>query len=263
MTRNLEIALQAAAAASEEICRVYEGSVDVQLKADGSPITRADTRANDAIRSVLAPTNIPVLSEEAIVPFEQRVDWSRFWLVDPLDGTKELLARTDQFSVNIALVEGGIPILGVIAAPALKMVWYAEAGGGAWETGAGNTARAINARAPWPVSSRMTTTRLHDSPASAEFARLNRISKSVRSGSAIKFVKVAASEVEFYARYAGSSEWDTGAGEAILREAGGFLLTIDGRSPLYNQRRLRHPYFVAWRPPLRWDEILLPESTPE
>lgn len=255
----LELALQAAQAASEEILAVYRSGFDVQLKADGSPVTEADLRANAAILRVLTPSDCPALSEETLVPFEHRAGWTRFWLVDPLDGTKAFIARNDEFTVNIALVENGMPTLGVIAAPALEAVWFSARGLGAWEVKQGRK-RQISALAAWPVTTRMVVTRFHDSPASGEFARLNGVGECQKTGSALKFIKVAASEVEFYPRFAGSSEWDTAAGDAIVREAGGSLLSVEGRPPLYNQPGLRHPHFVAWRPPLRWEQIQLPKT---
>lgn len=262
MIRLLEIALQAAAAGAEEILHVYRRAFDVVQKSDGSPVTAADIRANAAILAVLQGTNLPVLSEETAVQFEDRADWTRFWLVDPLDGTKSFIARNDEFTVNVALVEDGIPTLGVIAAPALGRVWHASAGHGAYEVMRG-TNRPITALGPWPIARRMAVTRFHDSPASAEFAQLNGVSECIRTGSAIKFVMLAAGEVDFYPRFAGSSEWDNGAGEAILREAGASLLTVDGEPPRYNQSRLRHSHFIAWRPPLRWEQISLPKTNPE
>jgi 3'(2'), 5'-bisphosphate nucleotidase len=254
----LELALKSAEAASEEIIEVYRSGFDVQQKADGSPVTEADLRANAAILSVLETYDCPVLSEETVVPFEQRAAWARFWLVDPLDGTKALIARNDEFTVNIALVEDGVPTLGVIAAPALGAVWFSARGKGAWEVNQGQK-RQISALAPWPAIPRMVVTRFHDSPASGEFARLNGVGECLKTGSALKFVKVAASDVEFYPRFAGSSEWDTAAGDAIVREAGASLLSVEGRTPLYNQPRMRHPHFVAWRPPLCWEQIQLPK----
>jgi 3'(2'), 5'-bisphosphate nucleotidase len=254
----LDNALHAAQAASVEILKVYaSGKMDVAHKGDGSPVTNADLRAHATINKLLQASGLPVLSEEATVPFEQRSSWQRFWLVDPLDGTKDFIAHNDEFTVNIALIENGIPVIGVVAAPALNRTWYASSGAGAWQNHAGAKSQ-MNALAPWPAEPRMFTSRFHDVPASLEFGRLNGVIHCVPSGASSKLARIAASEAEFYPRFAGTSEWDIAAGDAILREAGGLLRTISGDIPKYNKPSLRNPFFVAWRPPMCWENIKLP-----
>lgn len=258
MIQLLDLALSAAEAAGAEILKVYaSGKMGVTHKGDGSPVTDADLRADFAIKTILQASGLPVLSEEVSIPFEQRCNWQRFWLVDPLDGTKDFIARNGEFMVNIALVENGIPVVGVVAAPALNKTWYASSGAGAWQKHAGSIS-AINARAPWPAEPRMFTSRFHDAPASLEFARLNGVAHLVPAGASSKLARIAASDAEFYPRFVGTSEWDIAAGDAILREAGGMLRTITGDAPSYNKPSLRNPFFVAWRPPLRWENIKLP-----
>ena len=258
MTLLLDYGLDAARAAGVEILKIYAASnFDVTLKHDGTPLTNADLLANETINKILQPTGIPVLSEEATTPFEQRCEWRRFWLVDPLDGTKDFIARNDEFTVNIALIDAGVPIIGVVAAPALKKIWYATQGGGAWLIRAGEKKLQINAHAPWPAASRMFTSRFHDAPASQEFRHLNGIGSCIPAGAATKLARVAASEAEFYPRFAGTSEWDIAAGDAILREAGGMLRAISGELIQYNKPSMRNPFFVAWRPPMRWESIKL------
>jgi 3'(2'), 5'-bisphosphate nucleotidase len=254
----LECALMAAQLAGEEILDVYSSNlINVIEKSDGSPITNADLRANNRIVHLLANTNIPILSEEAITPFEKRKNWERYWLVDPLDGTKDFLEKNDEFTVNIALISNGAPIIGVVAAPALKKVWYASHGGGAWVNNMGTKTR-INALLPWPHEPRMFTSCFHNTPSSLEFAHLNGIVHSIPAGAASKLARVAASEAEFYPRFAGTSEWDIAAGDAILREAGGFMRDVSGEILTYNKISLRNPFFIVWRPPISWDDIKLP-----
>ncbi|MDO8463846.1 MAG: 3'(2'),5'-bisphosphate nucleotidase CysQ [Gallionella sp.] len=255
----LHLALQAAQAAGKEIMDVYGGSIDFTHKSDGSPLTEADLRAHDAIVKLLQLSGLPILSEEAVVPFERRSSWERFWLVDPLDGTKDFIAHNNEFTVNIALIENGVPVIGVVAAPALKKVWYASIGTGAWEESCG-LKREISALAPWPDEPRMFTSCFHDVPASLEFAKLNGVVHRLPAGAASKLARIAASEAEFYPRFAGTSEWDTAASDAILREAGGLLRTIAGTVPIYNKPSLRNSFFVAWRPPLAWENIQLPSD---
>jgi len=258
LIQMLDYALQAAQAASEEILNMFgSGKMDVAHKGDGSPVTNADLRAHAVINKLLQASGFPVLSEEAAVSFEQRCNWQRFWLVDPLDGTKNFIARNDEFTVNIALIENGVPVIGVVAAPALNKTWYASRGGCAWQNHAGIKSH-INAIAPWPVEPRMFTSCFHDVPASLEFGGMNGVVHFIPAGASSKLARLAASEAEFYPRFAGSSEWDIAAGDAILREAGGMLRTISGEVPSYNKQSLRNPYFIAWRPPFSWHQIRLP-----
>lgn len=233
------------------------GAVDVTRKSDGSPLTNADMRAHEAICDELAASGIPVLSEEMPIEFHERAGWERFWLVDPLDGTKNFVAGRDDFTVNIALIEGGCAVIGVVAAPAQGRTWFASAGNGAWETRDGASNR-ICATAPWPEEARMFTSCFHDVPASIEFGRLNGVRHMIPSGASTKLARMAASEAEFYPRFAGTAEWDVAAGHAILAEAGGLLRTVHGDELRYNKQSLRNPFFLAWRPPLAWSDIELP-----
>jgi 3'(2'), 5'-bisphosphate nucleotidase len=253
----LDLALHAGQEACKEVMAVYaSGATNISNKSDGSPVTDADLRAHTLIYNFLSTSGLPVLSEEAVLPFEERCNWKSFWLVDPLDGTKDFISRNDEFTVNIALIEDGSPVLGVVAAPALNRTWYASGGGGAWEIRKGKKTE-ISALAPWPAESRMFTSYFHDVPATMEFRRLNGIVHTFSAGAASKLARIAASEAEFYPRFVGTSEWDTAAGDAILREAGGLMRTISGELPTYNTPSLRNPFFVAWRPPVYWEDIKL------
>jgi 3'(2'), 5'-bisphosphate nucleotidase len=262
VTPLLELALQAAGAAAGPMMQLHAGHFGVRKKADGSPVTDADLLAQDQIIQILQSADLPILSEERSSPYEARRGWSRFWLVDPLDGTRDFAVGKTGFTINIALVESGEPTLGVILAPAIGVTWFAARGQGAWRRDVSGT-RPISATAAWPAAQRMAVSVFHDTPATAEFGRLNGVSQCVTSGAAIKFALVAESAVEFYARFAGSSEWDIAAGDAILREAGGNLLTVAGKAPAYNKPSLRNEHFVAWRPPLPWRSMRLPVTIPE
>jgi 3'(2'), 5'-bisphosphate nucleotidase len=251
----LGCALYAAKAAGEEILKIYaQRDINLAYKGDGSPVTNADLIANIVINKILQSSGLPVVSEEAFVPYEKRSDWQQFWLIDPLDGTKDFIARNDEFCVNIALIEEGYPVIGVIAAPALNKIWYAARGSGAWAISSGKKMQ-INALAPWPLSPRMFTSRFHDSEASREFSRMNGVQICIPTGASIKLARIAASEAEFYPRFAGTSEWDVAAGDAILREAGAELRAISGQLINYNTPKMRNPFFVAWRPPVKWEDI--------
>jgi 3'(2'), 5'-bisphosphate nucleotidase len=255
----LGCALNAAYAAGEEILKVYtSGKINVNDKVDGSPVTDADLRAHVVISQLLKSTGFPVLSEESIVLFEDRERWQSFWLVDPLDGTKDFIDGNDEFTVNIAFIKNGTPVIGVISAPALNRTWYSSIGSGAWHVHQGKTSP-INALAPWPAESRMFISRFHDAPESMAFGCMNNVVHYIPAGSALKLAKIASSEAEFYPRFAGTFEWDIAAGDAIIREAQGLMLTIHGDLPKYNKPNLRNSFLVAWRPPLRWDNIKIPE----
>ena len=254
----LDYALHAAQVASVEILQVYaSGKMDIGHKDDGSPVTNADLRAHATINKLLQTSGFPVLSEEATVPFDQRSSWHSFWLVDPLDGTKDFIARNDEFTVNIAFIENGIPVIGVVAAPALNKTWFASSDAGAWKIHAGTRIQ-ISALVPWPSEPLMFTSRFHDVPASAEFGRMNGAVHCAPAGAGTKLARIAASEAEFYPRFVGSSEWDTAAGDAILREAGGYIRSTSGELLKYNKPSLRNPHYVAWRPPIQWTDIKLP-----
>ena len=252
----LDEALKAAKDASKAILQVYKCDASFIEKSDGSPLTAADLKSHISIVNALERSGLPVVSEENLVPYEERVNWDRFWLIDPLDGTKDFLALNDEFTVNIALIENGIPIIGVVAAPALNTVWYAANGCGAWKL-QGDLLEGINALGQWPDETRMFVSRFHTDSESLKFSELNQIAHVIKVGSAIKLARLAASEAEFYPRYVGSSEWDIAAGHAILKEAGGLLLDIHAGEVVYNKPNLRNPFFIAWRPPIDWVQICL------
>jgi 3'(2'), 5'-bisphosphate nucleotidase len=205
MNDFLQLALQAAEAARQKVLEIYmSGDLIITTKHDGSPVTKADLRANTAIQLHLSASGLPLLSEEAIIPFEERCSWDQFWLIDPLDGTKDFIAHNDEFTINIALIERGTPTLGVVVAPALGKVWFASVGEGAWEDKNG-IKRRIDAHSPWPDKPRMFTSRFHDVPTSIEFGKLNGVGHYVPAGAASKLARLAASEAEFYPRFAGTS----------------------------------------------------------
>ena len=271
----LATAVRAALPAADAIMRIYEeGGWDVEEKADKSPLTRADREAHEVIVEVLEreSPDVPILSEEgAHLPFETRRGWQRLWVVDPLDGTKEFLSRNGEFTVNIALVEDGTPVLGVVAVPALDTWYVAAAGGGAFRVSRDELDQAATAGDPLG-SLAARTTRLEAGSANGAAARvvasrshLNAETEAfveklrarhgevelVQAGSAVKLCRVAEGAADYYPRLAPTMEWDTAAGDAVVREAGGRVLeaAADGRSDgaplLYNKEDLHNPYFVA------------------
>ena len=241
-----------AVAAGEEILAVYAGAFTVETKADGTPLTQADRRAHQLIQRRLREiSDYPILSEEsAAEEFAARRSWRRFWLVDPLDGTKEFVRRSDEFSVNIALIDGCSPRLGVVHAPVFGRSYFAQADGPAYQQNAGQPASMLR---PKPFDARavmMATSRSHAGVRVAEYRkRLASVAAAVEvmpMGSSLKICAVAAGLADVYPRLGPTSEWDTAAAHCILEAAGGQLTDLDGAPLQYNKRDLRNPWFVAY-----------------
>ena len=236
--------------AGAEIMRIYQSEFAVSHKDDRSPLTEADLAAERCIAAGLAQLTpeIPMLGEESAATTEGvRRGWSRLWLVDPLDGTREFVKRNGEFTVNIALIDGHEPVLGVIYAPAREVLYMAARGCGATRTGADGTAVPIRARVPAAAVPRVAGSRSHRG--SGLDAALGRLGphELVSIGSALKFGLLAEGAVDLYLRDGPTSEWDTAAGQAIAVEAGARVVDLDGRPLSYNARdTLLNPSFAAW-----------------
>lgn len=237
--------------AGDEVLAVYESDFRVDVKADRSPVTAADLRAHDVIAAGLeriAP-DIPVVSEEsAPPPFEARSQWPRFWLVDPLDGTKEFVNRNGDFTVNIALIESGKPALGVVGVPARGRIYAGGADGGYCLDSGGRTplkTRRMRDEAITVVASRSHRDERLTQYLSALEQRFATVS-ATSVGSSLKFCLLAAGEADFYPRLSPTAEWDTAAAHAVLRAAGGDVRRWDGRSLAYGTKAsLLNPEFYA------------------
>jgi 3'(2'), 5'-bisphosphate nucleotidase len=246
-------ATEIARLAGGEILAVYRsGEATTRYKADTSPLTVADLRAHRLIvDSLLRLTpEIPVLSEEsAAIPFAQRCGWSRYWLVDPLDGTKEFLSRNGQFTVNIALIEGHAPALGVVHVPVTETSYQGLPTVGAWrlQAGADATPIHVSARSATPV--RVVGSRSHRGDSLDGFlARLGPY-ELLPVGSSLKFCMVAEGAADVYPRLGPTSEWDTAAAHAVVLGAGGSVSTLEGMPLRYNTREeLLNPFFVVSGP---------------
>ena len=227
----------------------------VRKKSDGSPVTEADMASEVVIQKqlrALDPT-IPYLSEEAGLPsVEERRQWSRFWLVDPLDGTKEFLQETDEFTVNIVLIEDGEPVIGVVAAPALGVIYRAAKGEGAWKVRAGEPAKRLKScRADPTQPLRIVESRSHPSPDLEAFLEKFSVKARLKVGSSLKFCLLAEGSADIYPRLGPTMEWDVGAGDCIYRHSA----TGDPHpSPLiYNKPSLRNERFVLGLEPGSYD----------
>lgn len=224
-----------------------EPSISEQ-KANNTPVTPADRHAHATIASGLAALtpNIPLLSEEAIIPaYATRQSWPMYWLVDPLDGTREFLKRSGDFSVNIALIAGHVPILGVVYMPVYDICYFAMQGTGAFVQYQSEPSRCINTR---PVVEPLTVlvSRSHKSEKLAHFLSLHPGYQAIEMGSSFKCCQIAEGKADFYPRFSKTMEWDTAASHCILREAGGEILTLTGEPLAYNQKDdLTNSAFIA------------------
>lgn len=289
MQTLLDIAIRASLAAGRDILSIYEdpaADFGIELKADNSPLTRADKAAHQRIMTFLEPTGIPVLSEEgAHLPYEERRHWSRLWIVDPLDGTKEFIKRNGEFTVNIALVENGTPVMGVIYRPTPIPSHKGKDGGGALYFGqtrplsendkVGAWRTSIDASTPIDDTSSLHTalersealtlkgdrgkgcspftvvaSRSHLSPETADFIGKLRCQhpdlELISSGSSLKICLVAEGKADVYPRHAPTMEWDTAAGHAIALAAGREMVdALTGQPLTYNKPDLHNPWFIV------------------
>ena len=247
---SIEEIIAIAEEAGRAIMQVYEQGVEIQRKEDNSPLTQADIAAHNVIETGLARLipELPVLSEEsAAVPFETRCRWREYWLVDPLDGTREFIKRNGEFTVNIALIRDHEPVLGVVFAPALMLLYYAVKGQGAFRQKLGSgVPQRIQARDVDGMQITVAGSRSHAGESLIRF--LDRLGPHtlVNMGSSLKICLVAEGLADIYPRLGLTSEWDTAAGQCVLEEAGGRLVELDGMPLKYNcKESLLNPHFLA------------------
>jgi 3'(2'), 5'-bisphosphate nucleotidase len=241
------LAVRLVAAASEEILAVQRAGFSVQSKEDSSPVTVADMRAEKVIVDGLrAGAKIPVIAEEEVAAGLVTAGGDEFWLVDPLDGTREFAAGRPEFAVNIGLVRNGRVVLGAVASPATDEIYYGIVGVGAWKrSGAGTVA--ISARAAPPEGLTIMASRHYkDDPALAAYLAQFNIASVTNIGSALKFCALAEGKADFYPRLGRTMEWDTAAPQAVLEAAGGCVLTMDGNPMGYGKTGFANPHFVCW-----------------
>jgi 3'(2'), 5'-bisphosphate nucleotidase len=235
--------------AGKAILEVYETDFAVERKADSSPLTLADSSSHQIIVAGLQSEypQIPVLSEEGKdVPHTTRKAWHRFWLVDPLDGTKEFVKRNGEFSVNIALIEGTTPTIGVIYSPVHDRLFVADVREGCREIFQGQVRAIQVGSSPNHGTTRVLKSRSHPSADLEALIGILPSHISVARGSALKFCAIAAGEADFYPRFGPTWEWDTAAGQAIVTAAGGIMIALNGEPFTYNKPDLLNgPFLVA------------------
>lgn len=238
-----------ARAAGEAILTIYRSSFAVTNKADDSPLTEADLAAHRVILAGLTALTpeIPVISEEGEIPaLAERAHWRRYWLVDPLDGTREFVARNGEFTVNLALIEDGAPVLGVVLAPALDSLYAAAAGGIAWREQAGQ--RSPLAVRSWPARPVLMLSRSHPDAAIDRLLEALGDHQAQSVGSSLKYCRIAEGLADAYPKFGRICGWDTAAGQCVLEQAGGIVLAVPGFAPLRypaDSPDFRNPAFIA------------------
>lgn len=248
MKMDLDFLVEVAKQAGRAILEVYSTDFTVTEKQDHSPLTLADMRSHEIIAGSLRDRypDIPVLSEEGKeIAFEERRKWDRFWLVDPLDGTKEFIKRNGEFTVNIALVQDRAPVAGVIYIPVSDRAFVASMAEGCREISSEGrkTLRVAPISSNGPV--RVVSSRSHPAPGLDELMSLIPSHEITNRGSALKFCSVAAGEADFYPRFGPTWEWDTAAGQAIVTAAGGVVLDLSGKPFVYNKENLLNGPFIV------------------
>ena len=251
LKKLLEAALTAARRASREILEVYHSeNFEIESKGDHSPLTLADKKAHQAIVSILQSTGFPILSEEGKnIPYDQRKDWKYFWMVDPLDGTKEFIKRNGEFTVNIALIESQSPILGVVTVPVSGEEFSGAKGIGVYLNNDNGTVQ-LSPRQPISLTQaglRVVASRSHMNEETEEFIAQLHSPQLVSSGSSLKFMLLASGKADVYPRFAPTMEWDTAAAHAIVKELGIQVLEKGtNHELLYNKPDLLNPYFICF-----------------
>jgi 3'(2'), 5'-bisphosphate nucleotidase len=257
----LEIAIEASLQAGKEIMEIYTtDDFNVDFKADNSPLTKADIASHNVIDSFLKETRIPILSEEGKeIEYNERKNWSKLWIVDPIDGTKEFINKNGEFTVNIALIENQKPILGVIYVPALRVLYFSTIEKGAWKideiSDYGNFVSRKNNAQKLPISQTnrpftVVASRSHLSQETQDYIddleKQHGTATRISKGSSLKLCMVAEGTADCYPRFAPTMEWDTAAGQAICEHAGFTVTDWSTKQPMkYNREQLLNNWFLV------------------
>lgn len=255
----LLIAVKAALEASTKILEIYNRDFEISQKADNSPVTLADKAANDIIVCILKKTGLPILSEESVIPeYQQRKSWKMFWMVDPLDGTKEFIQRNGEFTVNIALIKEGVPIMGVVYSPVLNQLYIGASDIGAYKLQVKTfdefSIDLLKAHCRLPLISTKKLTvvcsKSHKSSETNEYIQKITCNSSkfeiISMGSSLKFCLVAEGVADIYPRLSPTMEWDSAAAHAVCTAAGKRVYHYESNKELtYNKENLLNPWFVV------------------
>ena len=263
MNDLLKVSIKAAIEAGKKILEVYKNEFEVEIKSDNSPLTEADKRSHLAIKDMLSPFSIDMLSEEGkLLSYDERKAWKKFWLIDPLDGTKEFIKRNGEFTVNIALVENGHPVAGVVHVPVTGKTYYGDENKGSFaftfnENDNKSVEEYMNSAEKLPDASApsvytVVASRSHNTPETENFIEERRKQygevNCISSGSSLKLCLVAEGKANVYPRLAATMEWDTAAGHAVAKFAGCNVYDYKtGKELEYNKENLLNPWFVVER----------------
>lgn len=257
----MEAVLHLVREAGNKVMQVYDNGFEIAQKTDMSPVTTADLASHKIITQGLSKLQplLPVISEEEEhLPFETRSSWTRYWLVDPLDGTREFIKRNDEFSINIALIYYHKPVLGVVYSPAERLSYYACHGKGAYRKEADAQAIRIHTRETPLACPTVVGSRSHATPSFLSFLRKLGSHKLRRRGSALKSCMVAEGSADIYPRFGPTSEWDTAAAQCIVEEAGGHLTDLHMQAIRYNAKAslVNPPFVVTGDKKYHWSNYL-------
>lgn len=257
----LDPVIQVAYQAGKVIMEVYDAGFHVEEKSDHTPVTEADMAANDIIESSLKELtpHLPILTEETKpTPFTQRQTWSRYWLIDPLDGTREFIKRNGEFTVNIALIDGNESVMGVVYAPVIGVLYYAAKGQGAYKQESTNEPKPIHVREKCSDKTVVACGRSHPTKEIKTFLGNLGDCEIIRVGSALKSCLVAEGKADLYARLGPTSEWDTAAAQCVVEEAGGVITDTTMKRLCYNTKDdlLNPHFFVAGDCSVNWSDFL-------
>ncbi|WP_456373767.1 3'(2'),5'-bisphosphate nucleotidase CysQ [Thiolapillus sp.] len=241
---------QIAREAGKAILNVYAQDFEVQEKADSSPLTQADMASHRLIEAALKQftPDIPVLSEEsAKIPYAERRQWNRYWLIDPLDGTREFVKRNGEFTVNIALIDKDGPVLGVVHVPVTGITYFGDVEAGAFRQEGNSPPEQIHVTRPCASPMRVAGSRSHAGDSLVRFLQKLPAHEMVSMGSSLKLCLVAEGKADIYPRLGPTSEWDTAAAQAVVEAAGGQVTDTDLQRLRYNQKEsLLNPYFLVF-----------------
>lgn len=254
----IQTVLNIAVQAGNAILEIYKQDITVETKSDNSPLTIADKNANEIIVAGLKEldNSIPIISEEnKLTDYSERKNWTKCWIVDPLDGTKEFIKKNGEFTVNIALVENGIPILGVVHVPAQHITYHAEKDKGSFKIESGQTKKLTIRKLAEDGVLKIVGSRSHQTPELLEYVVQQKAKFAnvdfVAAGSSLKFCLLAEGKADVYPRLGLTMEWDTCAGQIVATEAGAEVLRCDNNQPLlYNRENLLNPFFIVKNPAL-------------
>ncbi len=257
----LDPVIQIAYQAGKVIMEVYESGFHIEEKSDHTPVTEADLAANNIIETSLKELtpHLPILTEEAtITPYSERKNWQRYWLIDPLDGTREFIKRNGEFTVNIALIDGDESVMGVVYAPVIGVLYYAAKGQGAFKQASTNEPVTIQVREKCADKTVVACGRSHPTEEVIHFLDNLGEHEIIRVGSALKSCMVAEGKADLYPRLGPTSEWDTAAAQCVVEEAGGAITDTNMQRLRYNTKEdlLNPNFFVAGDKSIKWSDFL-------